>query len=144
LDPRVSSILEGHLAICPSCREFARNQQAVWETLEQWEATPVSADFDRRLYARIEQDIGFWQRLMKPLGPARLRWNPLAAAAACAVLLMAGVMVDRHPSAPVVQPAKDMAQVEPVQPEQVERALDAMDMLSEFSHRVKDSTDAKM
>jgi len=38
-----------------------------------------------------------------------------------------------------------MAQVESVQPEQVEQALDAMEMLSEFSHHVRsDGQESKL
>jgi hypothetical protein len=49
---------------------------------------------------------------------------------------MAGALLQR----PVkVQPAPPMesAQVESVQPEQVERALEAMQMLSDFSHQAR-------
>jgi len=143
LNPEAAADLEDHIAICPACGEFARNQQTVWKALDQWEAAPASADFNRRLYARIDRDVSLWDKLTRPFRPATLRWNPLAAVAACAVVLMAGVMVERYPSTPA-PPAKDMAQVEPVQPEQVERALDAMDLLTEFSHHVKDSPNAKM
>ena len=50
LDRPTAEILEKHMAICPACREFAAQQRAVWEALDGWEAEPVSADFDRRLY----------------------------------------------------------------------------------------------
>ena len=53
LDPETQTILERHLAVCPACRDFKAGQEAVWQALDSWEAVPVSADFDRRLYRRI-------------------------------------------------------------------------------------------
>jgi anti-sigma factor RsiW len=142
LDPQTSAILERHMAICPACREWAANQRAVEEAMDAWQAPPVSADFDRRLFQRIEANTSWWQKLTRPFYPGALGWNGWAAATACAVLFLAGAVLQNRP--PAAGPAKDTAQVESVQPEQVERALDAMDTLSEFSHHVKDSSDAKM
>src|SRR2546429_35515 len=75
LDAQAAAILERHIAICPACREFADNQRAVWQALDAWEAAPVSADFDRRLYERIEHDVPWWHGLVRPLRPLALRWN---------------------------------------------------------------------
>jgi hypothetical protein len=62
----------------------------------------------------------------------------LAATAAACLLLMAGALLE-HPAILPAPAPTDMAQVDTVQPEQVERALDAMEMLNEFSQHV--STD---
>jgi hypothetical protein len=60
------------------------------------------------------------------------------------LLLMAGVMLQRSAVSPTPAPS-DTAQVESVQPEQVERTLDAMEMLNEFSRHVRaDSPDSKL
>jgi anti-sigma factor RsiW len=143
LDPDVAAVLERHIAICPACRQFADNQRAVWQALDAWEAEPVSADFNRRLYQRIDQQVSWWDRFVQPLRPLTVRWNVAASMAGVFVVLAAGLLLNRPP-APVMTPFTDTAQVESVQPEQVERALDAMDTLTEFSHHVKDSADAKM
>ena len=69
LDPETQTILERHVAVCPACREFQAGQQAVWQALDAWEAMPVSTDFDRRLYRRIEADqahASWWSRLLEP------------------------------------------------------------------------------
>src|SRR5436190_8687608 len=66
LSPVVSAALERHIEICPACREFVQGQQAVWHALDGWEAAPVSMDFDRRLYQRIEQRSTVWDRLVRP------------------------------------------------------------------------------
>jgi anti-sigma factor RsiW len=145
LDPNTSAILERHIAICPACREFAENQRAAWQALEAWEVEPVSADFDRRLYARIESDVSWWQALLRPLRPVATHWNVAASAAGVFVVLTAGLLLNR-PTAVAPTPETAQAQVETVQPEQVEHVLDAMDMLAEFDSHVKSgaSTNAKM
>jgi hypothetical protein len=58
--------------------------------------------------------------------------------------LTAGVLL-QHPAISPPPAPNDMAQVDTVQPEQVERTLDAMEMLNEFSHHVRtDSPDSKL
>jgi anti-sigma factor RsiW len=143
LDAESTAILERHMEICPACRECASGQRAVWEALDAWEAAPVTLDFDRRLYGRIDRDVSWWQLLMRPLRPALARQGLSIAAAACLVV-MAGVLLQHPASAPpAAQPRS--AQVEAFGPDQVEPALDAMHMLGEFSYRVRgDAADPKM
>src|SRR5947207_2954573 len=129
LNPESTAILERHFEICPSCRSFAEGQRAVWKALDayaRWDAPPVSADFDRRLYDRIENDVPWWDVLVRPLRVLTAHRRMAAAAAACA-LIAVGVLIEqpRRPAEPV-QPT--MAIVD-VQPEQVEQALNEMDML---------------
>ncbi|MCU1235340.1 MAG: putative transrane anti-sigma factor [Candidatus Solibacter sp.] len=142
LDAERTETLERHMAICPGCREFAAGQRAMWEALDSWEAAPVSQDFDRKLYQRIEQEVSWWDLLVRPFRPLMVRRGVPVAAAAC-LLVMAGVLIERPTGSPV--PKKDMAQMESVQPEQVEQALDTMEMLSEFSHHVRnDGQESKL
>jgi hypothetical protein len=57
---------------------------------------------------------------------------------------MAGVLL-QHPAVSPMPAPRDMAQVDSVQPEQVEHTLDAMEMLNEFSHHMRpDSPDSKL
>jgi anti-sigma factor RsiW len=143
LEPESVAPLERHIATCEACREFAHGQRAVWEALDAWEAAPVSADFDRRLYRRIEAQVPWWDPLLRPFRPFQM-WRRLPAAAMVCLLLMAGVLLERSAVSPAPAP-NDMAQVETVQPEQVERTLDAMEVLDEFSHHVRtDSPDSKL
>ena len=143
LEPESVAILERHIALCDACREFAGGQRAVWEALDAWEAAPVSADFNSRLYRRIEAQVSWWDLLRRPFRPAML-WRGVPATAMACLMVMAGVMLQRSAVSP--EPASnDTAQVESVQPEQVERTLDAMEMLSEFSRHVRtDSPDSKL
>jgi anti-sigma factor RsiW len=140
LEPESAARLEEHIATCGACREFASGQRAVWEALDGWEAAPVSGDFDRRLYERIEGQVSWWELLLRPFRSPFRAVTPrriLAATAAACLLLTAGVLLEQPAISPA--PPTDMAQVDTVQPEQVERTLDAMEMLNEFSQHV--STD---
>ncbi len=143
LDAESAAILERHMEICPACREFASGQRAVWEALDAWEAAPVTLDFDRRLYRRIDREVSWWNLLMRPLRPVLVRQG-LPIAAAAGLLVMAGVLLERPASGPsAAQPQS--AQVDALQPDQVEHALDTMHMLGEFSSRVRgDAADPKM
>ncbi|HWB87129.1 MAG TPA: zf-HC2 domain-containing protein [Bryobacteraceae bacterium] len=135
----VAAGLEQHMEGCAACREFAQGQQKVWQALEFWEETPVSADFDRRLYRRIEERTGWWDRVLLPLRPMLVR-RGLPIAAAAGLVVMAGVLLDR-PAAPVLPSQPPPAQVvEVTQPEQVEHALDDLEMLSEFNDLVTPDT----
>jgi anti-sigma factor RsiW len=147
LEPELEARLERHIATCGVCGEFARGQRAVWEALGAWEAAPVSTDFDRRLYQRIESQASWWDLLFRPFRPrfrgVTLRRTLAATAVAC-LLMVAGALLE-HPAISPGPAPNDMAQVDTVQPEQVERTLDAMEMLNEFSHHVRtDSPDSKL
>ena len=78
--------MERHIETCPACREFAGGQQTVWHALDNWEPADVSMDFDRRLYARIEQDVSWWTRLVRPLNPLFRHSVPIGAAAGLVIV----------------------------------------------------------
>jgi hypothetical protein len=143
LDPESVAVLERHIGICNACRDFARGQRAVWQALDAWEAEPVSADFDRRLYRRIDAQVSWWNPFLRPFHTVTLR-RSLPATAMAFLLVIAGVLLERPAVSP--PPAPDgMTQVDTVQPEQVERALDTMEMLNEFSRHVRtDKPDSKL
>jgi hypothetical protein len=147
LEPESVATLERHIAVCGACRAFASSQRAVWEALDAWEAAPVSPDFDSRLYRRIEAQVSWWDLLLRPFRPIQRvsLWRSLPAAAMACLLLMAGVLLQHPAIYPAPAAPNDMAQMDSVQPEQVERTLDAMEMLNEFSHHVRaDSPDSQL
>jgi hypothetical protein len=133
LGPESMAIFEQHIEICPACREFADGQRAVWSALDAWEASPVSADFDARLYERLDGGTSWRGRLFGSLRPMFAYRGALAAAAAC-LLLVVGVWLER-PGKPVVPAAPPDTAVLDVAPEQLEKAMDAMDVLSEFNRK---------
>src|SRR5574337_1028204 len=69
LAPELASVFERHMEHCPACRAFAESQMAVWSALDDFEAMPISEDFDQRLFARLEaeQQAPWWSRLLSRL-----------------------------------------------------------------------------
>ncbi len=126
--------LVAHLHSCAACGEFVRGQGVVWEALDGWDGPPVTADFDRRLLARIEREVSWWQRMRGRLGPLLVyRALPVTAVAA---LVVVGVLLER-PSPLRVSPPSPAVQADGLQPDQVVRALDEMDVLNQFNHSMK-------
>lgn len=127
LAPETESALEQHIQSCAKCREIAQAQKEVWSSLDAWTPAPVSPTFDERLYQRIaiEEQSKWWRRMFG----ANWSWRPaMPVAAACAALiavfLLKGPSTDQQPSAQTPQRP---------QIEQVERALDDMEMLKQLS-----------
>lgn len=143
LDAQHRAMVQAHLEACADCREFAGGQRKVWEALDAWEAAPVSLDFDRRLYERIEKEVSWWDLLMRPFRPLMLRQG-LPVAATAALVLAAGLLLQR-PVTVAPKAAPQSAQVESLAPEQVESALDEMEMMREFNRLVRvDAADPKL
>jgi anti-sigma factor RsiW len=130
LDPVRSAELDRHMEACAECRRLVESQRTVYSALDQFTAPEVSADFDKKLYARIAADKpSFWQRFL-PAAP--LAWTPmtwwkpavplaLAALALCTVL----VLRTEHPGSAQKQPGIGQADIE-----HVEQALDDLDLLA--------------
>jgi hypothetical protein len=130
LNPESTRILEAHMEVCPACQEFRDGQRALWEALDQWEARPVSADFDRRLYRKIEEheQMSWWARIFGPMRPALLR-PALPLAAMAGLVLVAGFLIE---PGKLFTPAAETQQVVR-EVEEVERTLDDLDMLRQFN-----------
>ncbi|HUP02972.1 MAG TPA: zf-HC2 domain-containing protein [Bryobacteraceae bacterium] len=142
LDGAARARVDAHLEACSACREFVDAHRAVWQSLDAWEAPPVSPDFDQRLYARIAAERSWWDRLLEPVRFAtRHRW-PIAAAAG--VIIVAGIAVNRYAlpdrSGPASQPSISQAarqgasiQLESLRPDQADAALRDLEMMHEIS-----------
>lgn len=124
LDPDSEIAFESHLKFCVACRTEAAAQTAVWAALDDLTHAPVSPDFDARLYQRIaqEQRLTWWRRLAR----ADWSWWTATPVAAGAVLIAALLVKTTGPSAPPSQPLQPKLQIE-----QVESALDDMDILKQ-------------
>lgn len=126
LDADQHAAFERHMSSCPGCRELAAAQQTVWWALDTWTPEPISSNFDEKLYRRIllEEQSHWWQRLFRAdwsLRPA------MPVAAACGVLIAAFLLRSPEPT-----PAPPSSSQPKLRIEQVERALDDIDMLKQF------------
>jgi anti-sigma factor RsiW len=136
LDPVTTAVLERHIENCAACRAFEESQRAVWEALDAWTGMPVSADFDRRLYRRIDEQARgrWWNRVAPALRPMLIRPGLPVAAAAC-LMVLAGMILNR--SADLAGPSSNAElRMQTVQADQVERVLDDLDLLEEFGQAV--------
>jgi hypothetical protein len=118
LDPDTEAAFERHIGSCAACYQLAAAQKAVWTALDdaEWRELPVSADFDQRLFRRIEanEQRGWWWR----------RMVPVAVGAALVLAMFAFRQPGSVPAPPPPQPT--------LQIEQVEHALDDMDLLNQI------------
>src|SRR5438128_224959 len=64
-EPATTLLLERHISGCEACRAYAESQKSVWKALDCWDDIEISPDFNRRLYARIDQmeTSSWWARL---------------------------------------------------------------------------------
>lgn len=129
LDPETARAVELHLGGCAACLSMAADQVAVWKALDEWEAPPVSQDFNRRLYRRIDAgiELSWWERLTRAFRPMPLR-QALPLTATAGLLLMAGLLL-QHPGPFAPAPAPH-GQI--VRADQVEKTLDDLDLLRQF------------
>jgi anti-sigma factor RsiW len=136
LDSQEAASFDQHMLTCAACREFAHGQKAVWVALDLFEPAAISADFDRRLYQRIAK-VSWWDRLVDSFRSPLLAYRGLPIAAAAALLVVAGVIYERPSTAPAKPQSPLSAEVQTLQPDQVQHALDDMEMLREFNHLMR-------
>ncbi len=104
-------------------------KRSVDAALDLWEAPPVSAEFDRKLYQRIAEEKQPWWHFL--LHPQRL--VPVGAAAV--VLIAAGLWIERPGVAPAPPPHSAAAEALP--PDQAASALQEMELMQEFNRLVR-------
>jgi hypothetical protein len=138
--------LELHMRVCEDCASIGRAQANVWNLLDSWEARPVSAEFNRRLYAKIEaaESSSWWQRLAGSvnefLQPVFAR--PALPLAAASLVIAAGFVLD-HPEktfSPMRQSSALSAEINKVEVDQVEATLDNIEVLGQFEPKQDDSS----
>jgi len=131
LDPVKSALLEQHMDVCPQCAEFRAGQDFVWKALDAWEAPPVTPDFNRRLYQRIEAEAAepWYVRLFRvPLAG----WKPAIPLAAAGLLVFAGFIYDHPVVAPNQPSSGGTVRVSVSEAEQVENTLDDLQLLRQL------------
>jgi hypothetical protein len=124
-DSGQAGALAQHVEACAACREVVEAQRAVWAGLNEWAAPDVSADFNRRLYNRIERDVPWLDRLIRPVRPL-LVWRIVPVVAAAGLLVTVGIVLEQGR---YVSSKPRNAPIEIAQPEQVVHAPDVTEML---------------
>jgi anti-sigma factor RsiW len=120
--------LERHMATCSRCAAFRLEQAAVWDALDSWRPAPVSTDFNRRLWHRIDAANVPWYRALAGSLPYSI-WKPAIPLAAAIVVLATGFLVD-HPGAKVA-PVPGVS-VSMTEADQVEQTLDDIQLLHQL------------
>jgi anti-sigma factor RsiW len=138
LDVDQTVMLERHLSVCPECAQVSKSLHSVWEALDQWHAPEVSADFDRRLYARIEQQgtLPSYRQWLNQI--CDLLFRPAVPLGIAAGLLVLTAI--RHQPVPTSVPLSAPAAVNQsaevtfseTEADQMEKTLDDLEMLHQF------------
>jgi hypothetical protein len=137
LDTQAAALFEQHMLTCAPCNQFAHQHKAVWGALDIFEPAQISADFDRRLYQRLDRG-SWWQRAVAAFGSPLLAHRGLPVAAAAAVLVLAVGLVWERPSPAPAKPQTPLsAEMGTIQPDQVQHALDDLEMLRDFNHLMR-------
>jgi anti-sigma factor RsiW len=126
LAPDVELQLRRHLDACAFCREAVEAQRAVWTALDSLTPVPVSPGFDEAVYRRIA-DEDFppqWRRIFQ----AHWSWRPAMPLAAAGVALIAALLL----RTPATERPSAVPVVSTPQIEQIESALEDMDMLKQL------------
>jgi len=55
-DPDTTAAFERHIESCAECCQAAALQKAVWKALDEWHDTPISSNFDQRVFQRIARE----------------------------------------------------------------------------------------
>lgn len=134
LDPERKEMLEVHMAHCADCRELAESQAQIWAAMDLYDAEPISADFDRKLYAKIaeRETVPVWERYWAPVREylqGQPAWKPVLSIAAASAALALVFLVRNDVPAPVA-PSAIVIDVREV--EQAERALEDIEMLRQL------------
>lgn len=123
LEAEAAAALDAHLAGCSECRAWMAGQAEVWEALDGWQPAPVSADFDDRLYARLDAAA--------PRRWRSFRLRPALSLALAAMLVIAVVLLERPKTPPAPSPRPPAAR-QVLDPDRLERALDDVEMLRQM------------
>jgi anti-sigma factor RsiW len=145
LDAARAAALERHVEACAECSAFLAAQTAVWDALDAWEPPPVSMDFNRRLWQRIDRaaELPWYRGLFGALGAAS--WKPVFTMAV-AVLVIAGGFVLDHRGERAVTPnaaTPGVSGVSVVEADQLEQTLDDIQLLRQLDSVTAPSGSAK-
>ena len=128
LDAATMAALSEHMETCPDCRAFRAGQKMVWDALDLWEPGPVSQDFNRRLWQRIDAAaVAPWYvRLADSI--RMTSWKPMIPLTAAILVIVGGFLLD-HPGTNTKKTTPDVTIIEA---DQVEQTLDDIQLLRQL------------
>ena len=136
LTPDLAAIFQSHMESCEDCRAFSIAQRSAWEALDAWVPMPIPADFDRKLYARIDQyeKSGWWIKLWHRSIWQSGSFGPAMPIATACLTLAVGVMlwlpVNNKPALDLTSPQTKM---ESSDLEQIETTLEDLEMFRQLT-----------
>ena len=140
LAPETIAALDAHAGDCSACRQLLTAQKQVWQSLDLFTAPQVSGNFDQRQYARIAgiaRDAqapavrGWVSRWLWSTFSGQLFTRPVfAGAAACAALVIGLLVFAPGKGIGVVPDQNQQTRVEKIDIDQVEQALEDLDLLA--------------
>lgn len=145
LDKARASLLERHMETCDACAAFGVQQGALWSALDEWEPEPVSMDFNRRMWRKIDLlEATPWYRRLA--GSLRLgSWKPGFALAAAVLLVATAFVMDHSSTVVAVSPGVSITEpsVAVTEVDQVEETLDDVQLLKQFDSTVTETAASK-
>jgi anti-sigma factor RsiW len=143
LDKARSARLERHMEACDACAAFRVEQSALWSALDEWEPEPVSMDFNRRLWHKIDVQAAapwYW-RLADSLRMGT--WKSAIPLAAAALVVAVGFMMDHQGITPLTPGVAGTKGVSITEVDQVEKTLDDVQLLKQFDSTVTEAGASK-
>ncbi len=131
LDSEKKASLERHMRECKACAALRLEQTIVWDALDAWDPMPVSIDFNRRLWQRIDamEAAPWYERLAESMRMAN--WKPAFTLALATLIIAAGFVLD-HPGREPGAGGSSTAGVSASEAEQVEQTLEDLQLLHQF------------
>ena len=128
-----AAVVAQHANECDDCAAALLEYSSVSDALDFWDAPPVSPQFNRRLWDRIEAaaDAPFYVRVVDWFRFHSLK--PAIPVAAAALIIAVGFLFD-HPSGIKNPPANN--RVSATEADQAERALDDLQLLRQLDAAV--------
>jgi len=137
VDPAKSTRIEQHLTVCTECTAFLAGQTEVWKALDAWEPAPVSMDFNRQLWRRIDAAAAapWYRKLADSLSMGA--WKPALPLTAALFLVATAFMMDHQTVVKVTTPnAGSGYTVSVTEAEQLENTLDDIQLLRQLDAAV--------
>ena len=131
LDAARAATLARHVDVCAECSSFLAAQTAVWDALDEWDPPPVSMDFNRRLWQRIDRaaELPWYRSLIAALRAAN--WKPVFPMAAAVLVIAGGFLLD-HRGERAVTPNAATQGVSIIEADQLDQTLDDIQLLRQL------------